>query len=133
MKSGVRPFVIMAVFLALAASQGTGGDGQMARVSIIELIATPRVWDGKLVRVQGFCHIEFEETGLYLHREDADLMNSLNGVWLEVDLAKYKSFNEQFVVVEGRFAAGPQDHLGIWRGSIRDVIKIALLPSRSAL
>ncbi len=133
MKNGARAAVIMAVFLALAASQGAGGDARMARVSIIELIATPKVWDGKLVRVQGFCHIEFEETGLYLHREDADHMNSLNAVWLEVDVAKYKSFNEQFVVVEGRFAAGPEDHLGIWRGTIHDVIKIAGLPSRPEL
>jgi hypothetical protein len=128
---GVRDLVLLVALLSFFPSEGVGADAQVARVSIVELIATPRAWDGKRVRVQGFCHAEFEETGLYLHREDSDLRNSLNGVWLEIEASQYKKCNEQFVIVEGRFDAGPDDHVGIWRGRLRDVTKMLIVPQRS--
>jgi hypothetical protein len=122
--------VVLVAASPSVASEAEGAD-QVARVSILELIATPRVWDGRLVRVQGFCHIEFEETALYLHREDSDFRNSLNAVWLDIHHGKYGEFNERPVIVEGRFTLGTDDHVGNWRGIIRDVSKVVIVPSRS--
>ncbi len=51
-------------------------------VSLIQLIASPREWDGKLVRVIGFCRLEFEGHALYLHKQDFDQAIPNNGVWL---------------------------------------------------
>jgi len=60
-------------------------------------------------------------------------MNSLNALWLEIDPARYKELNEPFVVVEGKFEAEHNDHVGRWSGTIRDVTKVLKLPRRSKL
>lgn len=38
-------------------------------VSLVQLIANPGDFHGGLVRVIGFCRLEFEGNALYLHRE----------------------------------------------------------------
>src|SRR4051794_20900429 len=55
---------------------------QPLSVSLLQLIATPDAFDGKYVRVHGFVRIEHEGTAIYLHREDAELMLTKNGLWL---------------------------------------------------
>ena len=49
--------------------------------SIVELIATPEMFDGKRVRTVGFVHLEFEGNGLYLHKEDWTHSLYRNGLW----------------------------------------------------
>jgi hypothetical protein len=94
-------------------------DDEPLSVSIIQLIATPERYEGKRVSVEGIAHFEFEESALYLHREDADCMNSSNGVWL--DAPARPDLNDTFVVVVGRFTACSHGHLGAWPGEIQDV------------
>jgi len=128
-----RPVSLFAVIaIAMMAAKGHAAEERLARVSFVELLANPAAWDGKGVRVQGFCHIEFEDTALYLHREDSETMNTLNAFWLEIPPNAYRKFSDHSVVVEGRFVARPDDHVGRWRGSIHDV-KMYLVPKRSEL
>src|SRR5689334_5615455 len=51
--------------------------------SIIQLIARPELYDGKLVRVIGFIHFEFEGDGIYVHKEDWEHHIYDNGLWVE--------------------------------------------------
>lgn len=41
-------------------------------VSVIQLISTPELFNGKDVRVIGFLHLEFEGDAVYVHRDDFD-------------------------------------------------------------
>lgn len=96
-------------------------------VSLINLIATPREFDGKLVRVRGFARLEFEGTAIYLHREDYLQGITKNGLWLDVEPdAKNRAAraNNRYVIVEGVFSMANRGHLGLWSGSINNVARM---------
>ena len=79
---------------------------QTLDVSLINLIATPKDFDGKRVRVIGFARLEFEGNAIYLHREDYLQGITKNGLWLDVENASKKSAteaNNRYVIVEGVF------------------------------
>jgi hypothetical protein len=118
------------LLLPLAGSQ-VGANAELTDVSIVQLIATPAVWEGKYVRVRGYCRVAFEETGLYLHREDSDILNTRNGIWLDIDPAAHKQLNDKYAFVVGRFTSRSRGHLGAWSGTVRDVQKLGPLATRS--
>jgi hypothetical protein len=51
-------------------------------VTLVQLIANPEKFDGRLIRVIGFLRLEFEGDVLYLHREDFEKQLTENGLWL---------------------------------------------------
>lgn len=54
--------------------------------SLISIISNPERYDGKKIQVKGFLHLEYEDYGLYLSKEDADFLrmeNSLRVVFSE--------------------------------------------------
>ena len=80
-------------------------------VSIIELIATPEKYDGKLVRVIGVGLIETDhgdfEDSLYLNKEDYEIHTG-NSLRLEMGIRAISRedasiFNGKYVIVEGFF------------------------------
>ena len=108
---------------AVAVSFGaSGAHDEPASVSMVQLLATPERYEGRLVRVKGVAHFEFEESVLYLHREDAENMNGSNGLWLST--GGHDELSDVFVIVEGRFTARSHGHLGAWPGEIRDVTRL---------
>src|SRR5690349_6313687 len=68
-------------------------------VSLIQLIARPADFDKKMVRVIGFCHLEFEGNGLFVHRQDFEQSISKNGLWLDAPRGK-ASLSDRYVIVE---------------------------------
>jgi len=127
-----RASLLLLALLSLSAARSpVDADTEPTDVSIVQLIATPDAWEGKLVRVRGFCRVAFEETGLFLHREDSDVLNTWNGVWLDIDPASYQKLNEKFAFAVGRFTARSHGHLGAWSGTIREVRKLGPLSTRS--
>ena len=54
-------------------------------VSLIQLISTPKAFDGADVQVIGFLRLEFEGNALYLHKEDFEQRISKNSVWVSFD------------------------------------------------
>lgn len=99
--------------------------------SLVRILADPGQFEGRVVRVIGFCSIEFEGNALYLHREDYEQGISKNGVWLSLgnelpsareDLAS--SVHEKYCIVEGRVTARDTGHLGMSSGAIRDITRL---------
>lgn len=120
--------LILAV--AVAGTPGaSGAQDQPTSVSIIQLLATPERYEGRLIRVQGVAHFAFEESALYLHREDADCMNSSNGLWLRT--AARDGLSDAFVIVEGWFTAKEHGHLGAWPGEIKNISRLERAGTRS--
>jgi hypothetical protein len=102
-------------------------------VSLVQLVANPSEWHGKLVRVIGFCHLEFEGDVLYLHRQDFEQAILKNGVWLELPATgpgSHQDLSDQYVLVEAVFDADDRGHLGANSGALKSVRRIERWPSR---
>jgi hypothetical protein len=103
-------------------------------VSIIQLIANPKDYDGKVVMITGFLTLEFEETVIYLHRDDSELGNIVNGVWVEVtdDFRKRRSeINNKYVSLVGRFDFRDKEGFGIRSASIGKISSIEVRMQRN--
>jgi hypothetical protein len=101
---------------------------QVTRASLVQLIANPKEYDGKVVRVIGFASIEFEGTAVYLHQEDHKYAITQNALWLDVDFQRLKKFDRRYVLIEGTFDADHHGHHGLFSGSIKDIKRLELWP-----
>lgn len=113
---------------ATAAEPKAVSDSQPKDVSMVQLIADPKRFDGQTVRVIGYLHLEFEGNAVYLHREDFERSILQNGIWIELTEAQQKSstkFNNGYVLVEGTFSASKKGHLDIWPGSLQRVSRVS--------
>lgn len=113
---------------ATAAQPKTVPNIQPKDVSMVQLIADPKRFDGQTVRVIGYLNLEFEGNAVYLHREDFERSILQNGIWIELTEAQQKSstkFNNGYVLVEGTFSASEKGHLDIWPGSLQRVSRVS--------
>jgi hypothetical protein len=95
-------------------------------VSLVQLIASPKDYDGKIVRVIGFVRLEFEGNAIYLHQEDYKHSISKNGLWIDVteDMQKRKAeLDRKYVLIEGTFDTKRTGHMGMWSGSIQNITR----------
>jgi hypothetical protein len=95
-------------------------------VSLIQLIANPKDYDGKIVRVIGFAKLEFEGDAIYFHEDDYKHSISKNGLWIDVseDMLKRKAkLDRKYVLIEGQFDAKMTGHMGLWSGSIHKITR----------
>jgi hypothetical protein len=87
--------------------------------------------NGQLVRVSGFLHAEFESVGLYPSRRALEEGSrapwvALNALWPDEPYwhTKGPAISDRCVTVEGTYSAGPGGHLGMFNGTIRDVLRL---------
>jgi hypothetical protein len=102
---------------------------------MIQLIAFPAAFDGKRVAVAGYCHLEFEGNGLFLHEEDFARNLSTNAVRLRMPYplpANYKAANDSYVAVEGTFRA-PSPGAPGFRGTLADITRLWKVPSHAEM
>ncbi len=82
------------------------------RVSILQLVAAPDTWNGKLVQTIGFLRLEHEGDALYLHEDDFRHRLSDNAVGVDIPerFPARAKLSMNYVLVEGVFrAADPRD------------------------
>lgn len=91
-------------------------------VTMVQLIANPEGFDGKLIRVIGFLRLQFEGTVLYLHREDYERSIG-NGIWVDAtpEMWKESAMNSKYVLLEGVFSSRYRGHMDTWRGTITNI------------
>lgn len=125
-----------AVFLwLLLVSAAAAQDARPARdVSLIALISQPSIHNGQRVRVVGYLNFEFEGDQIYLGKADFDAANYSNSLWVEkpkwLNDDASRRFSRRYARLEGTFHAGPTGHLGLFPGSIEEVRRIEVWPSR---
>ena len=98
-------------------------------VTLVQLIANPEKFDGKLIRVIGFLRLEFEGNVLYLHREDYENSILGNGIWIDVTPQiekETKTINMHYVIMEGIFSAKEHGHMGMWSGVLKYIRRAQL-------
>ena len=125
---------ILAAGLAVAFHR-TDAPEAAASVSLVQLIAAPRAWNGKPVRVIGFLRLEFEGDALYQHEEDFIHKISANAV--SVDLAK--EFPERaklgmnYVLIEGIFTASDSRDAAAFAGKINQIRRAEIWSARTVI
>lgn len=93
-------------------------------VTLVQLIANPEKFDGRLIRVIGFLRLAFEGNVLYLHREDYENAILGNGIWVEVTPAittQSATLNVHYVLLEGVFSSRNRGHMSMWSGAIKQI------------
>lgn len=102
-------------------------------VSLVQLIANPSEYHGKLVRVIGYCRLAFEGDAIYLHREDSKHGITKNAVWIDVrskiPISPHE-LNDKYILVEGIFNAKDKGHLSLYSGCLKKIKRIEYYPPR---
>ena len=104
---------------------------EVTNVTLVQLIADPQKFGGKLIRVIGFLRLEFEGDVLYLHREDYEHAILGNGVWVDATLEIRKqneTLNLHYFLLEGVFDSMWRGHQGTWSGSLTKIRRAELWP-----
>jgi hypothetical protein len=120
------------VLLAITCVTPLLGDSGALDTSMVQLLANPSDFHGKFVRVSGYLHNQFEDTALYLSKEDADFLNGKQSVWIEfgdeIDKDPNKPleyFDCKRVLIEGIFDKNMGGHMGLSSaGGIRNISRI---------
>jgi hypothetical protein len=98
-------------------------------VSLVQLIATPEKYDGKMVTVRGFLAMDREGDLLYLSQADADNVLLSNATWIRRTEAMGREkelLNRKYVKVVGTFRQDFKEHLGNPSGGIPEVRTVEL-------
>jgi|GEM_PF-4700563 len=107
-------------------------DGVIA-TSLVRVVANPEDYDGKRVLLKGFLQRGFEESGLYLSRDDAAILNSRQALWVGSlkDGREGNDFpDEGWVMIVGKFRyerGKGSGHMGLWLAEITDIEQIQIL------
>ena len=133
----IKQYLFKLVLSFLVLSNFLGGNEALAQrdpvepepkaVSLIQLISNPIEFDGKLVRVIGYCRLDFEGDALYLHREDYEYVITKNAVWLDIGnlmSASSPNLSNKYVIVEGVFDSTDKGHLGLYSGCIKEIRRL---------
>ncbi len=105
---------------------------QPQSVSLVRLLAAPGGYEGKRVRVQGWCRGGRELLAVYLSQEDADFIRDTNGLWLVPEEKSARALPKVFswaCIVEGVFEGGQTGHLEGTSGAITRATRIEKMRS----
>ena len=127
----VKATRLAAVFCTVAALSAVAvakeSDRPM-RVSLVQLIAAPEQFEGKLIQVAGYCFVGFEERALYLSKDDFANNIRKNAIWL--DLKGHDELSGQYVMAEGVFSGMVQSEN--YAGSLGKVAQFVVQKKRPA-
>jgi hypothetical protein len=123
----MRRYLLVTLVLLLSASicaSESAATSPMV-VSVIQLIATPEKFEGKLISVIGFLRLEHPEGYLlYLHKEDYDNVELANALWVDAteEMGKNRGKLElKYVKIVGTFRAGHEKRNLFSPGGITDI------------
>jgi hypothetical protein len=131
--------VLLFLLIALPMVPGSQSDpapSQTHFVSLIQLIATPERYDGKVVKVAGFMHLEFEGDELFVSREDFDNRITKNGVWIVRNpnlVAHADELKDRYVVVVGTFSTGGFGYSDLMSGLLTKITHAGPWPARGGI
>jgi hypothetical protein len=130
----LRAAVILSALCLIAAGRpdiyrAAGVLPEAPTVPLVALLARPAEYDGRLVRVEGFLTLHFEESALYPDKEAYEGGLASSSVWVNtpsgMDRAKAYRTPARYAAVLGRFVAGERGHMGRHSGALEDVQLIA--------
>ncbi|GHS96382.1 hypothetical protein FACS189421_01380 [Bacteroidia bacterium] len=140
----MKQFFIIAVFLTFSVQvfsqansnqplpnigSGPWDYGIYGNTSLIQLIATPEKYDGKMIQIIGYLHLEFEGNAIYLHKEDFENSITENGFWVNfsekvTQRANIMDYSDRYVIIIGTFKMNDKGHLDLFGGTIDDIVRL---------
>ncbi|MFO0600199.1 MAG: hypothetical protein U0228_33125 [Myxococcaceae bacterium] len=93
-------------------------------VSVMQLITRPELYEGKRVRVIGYAVTEFQEVAVFFHKEDFQVANRTNALWVQAD--RQYPRKQGWVVVEGTFDSSIKGRKDAYPGALKDVTRFEL-------
>ncbi len=136
----VRPRVVLGLVLLAGCSVDDPlpevRSAERIEVSMVQLLADPGGFDGRAVRVVGFCHLEFEGNALYLHREDAEQLLLKHAIWLSLGWPvpeARRGLSDKYVLVEATFDSRDKGHMDLFAGELRDISRMEAHSSRATM
>jgi hypothetical protein len=98
---------------------------QPLTMSLVKLLATPGLFDGRYIGVTGVLQVEFEGDALYL--DAASLKNNVtkNAIWLDLPLdqrAALRTRVNQYTGLVGRFNAKRLGHTNLFSGALKTCV-----------
>lgn len=133
-----QPMKVILLHFLLGVSQIVGAQqpkNEAISVSIVNLLATPEKFHGKMIKVIGFVHIEFECSAVFLHADDFKFKIFKNALEIGVPVWASKSpkkYNNRYALIEGIFDSANTGHMGLFAGSIREITRISPIPIPAA-
>ncbi len=107
-------------------------DEQVVDVSLIRLIASPEQFQGKRVRVIGYCRMEHEGNAIYIHSDFAKYGVTRNALWLEPS-AEMKTnegkIDQCYILVEATFDIRNQGHQRLFSGTLSEITRFRVWSS----
>jgi hypothetical protein len=106
------------------------------QVSVIHLVSRPEQYDGKRVKLFGYLHVRFEDSALYLSKDDADYLTGANAIWVSgydpaaklepIDgvVKDLRYFDGRYVMLEGFFKMKERGHMGMFSGGIGQIVRV---------
>lgn len=97
-------------------------------VALSPLVMQPARYHRTVMRVSGWCRIEFEGNALYTDQESWGRRNTKKAVWLNLGWPvndDIRKLDGKYVVVEGLFDANLKGHEGGFAGTIVDIHQIS--------
>jgi hypothetical protein len=106
---------------------------------LVSVLANPEKYDGKRVTVTGFLHFQFEDSALYLSKDDGDYLNLENAIWIRYSDSPRRVwrcpqnepagldndyFNGKYVTLTGTFNMKERGHLAAFSGTLENVTSI---------
>ncbi|MCH8473615.1 MAG: hypothetical protein LAT55_00120 [Opitutales bacterium] len=98
--------------------------------SLVRVVSNPEGYDGKRILLKGFLRRGFEESGLYLSREDAAILNTKQALWVGSVREGRENIefpDEEFVMIVGTlsFEEGKGfGHMGLWLAEITEIEQV---------
>ncbi|MBD2757895.1 hypothetical protein [Spirosoma validum] len=97
--------------------------------SLIQLIATPEKYHGKLVQVVGYLNLEFEGDAIYLHKEDFTHSLIKNAFWVDFSEKikkekKMSDYSKKYVIIIGLFDMNSKGHMSLFSGELKNIIRL---------
>jgi len=102
-------------------------------VTMVQLLATPERYHGKLIRVIGVGNLEFEVDCISLSKEVHEFFTG-DSIWIALGpralpYEEAQAYNGKYVIVEGIFDMYSRGHFSMFQGTIRDVSRYQLWES----
>jgi hypothetical protein len=119
----MRTSLLVLLLLGLAALPAAGPQHVPDYVSMVQLIANPHRYDGRIVGLVGFLDLSWENPELYLGYEDYENMLGSNGIMISPSTqmaAHGRDLDRKYVLVVGKFTAKPGN---LTQGVISDITR----------
>lgn len=94
-------------------------DKEITSVNFVDLLDNPKKYNKKMIKLQGFLHVEFEDHSLYRNEKEFKDDKYRKGIWVGGwKLKNLLPYSEKYVSITGKFDSENKGHMGMFQGSI---------------